>query len=98
MASKRALSRYPPTDRRRSQDVRNDQGRDASPKSDAWAEQVLANTHTASQEEALKRIASLPQILQDRVLDIRQQLTHGTYKVTDRLDRSIDRILEALTA
>ena len=61
-------------------------------------EQVLENQHTTSQEEALKRIASLPHILQGKVLDIRGQLAHGTYEVADGLDKSIDRILESLTA
>jgi anti-sigma28 factor (negative regulator of flagellin synthesis) len=98
MASIRALLKHPPTDRRRSQDTRNDQGLDASPNGDARAEQVLENRHTTSQEETLKRIASLPHILQDRVLDLRQHIADGTYEVADRLDKSIDRILESLTA
>ena len=98
MARARALSRHLSTDRRRSQDAGNDQGQDASPNRDIWVEQVLENQHTTSQEEALKRIASLPHILQGKVLDIRRQIADGTYEVADRLDQSIDRILESLTA
>jgi len=98
MARARALPRYLSTDRRRSQDARNDQGQDASPNRDIWVGQVLENQHNTSQEEALKRIASLPHILQGKVLDIRGQLAHGTYEVADRLNKSIDRSLESLTA
>jgi len=46
----------------------------------------------------LKRIAFLPLIRQGKVLDIRRQITDGTYELADRLDKAIDRVLEALTA
>jgi anti-sigma28 factor (negative regulator of flagellin synthesis) len=49
------------------------------------------------QEEVLMRITSVPGIRRDKVLDIRRQLTEGTYEVADRLDRAIDRVLEAIT-
>ena len=50
-------------------------------------------------EEALKkRIASLPPIRQNKVLDIRRQIADGTYEVADRLVSSVDRVLESLTA
>ncbi len=34
---------------------------------------------------------------QDKVLDIRRQIAVGTYKVGERLDGVMDRVLEALT-
>lgn len=43
-------------------------------------------------------IASLPRSRQDKVLAIRRQLAEGTYTVAHRLDETIDRILETLTA
>ena len=61
-------------------------------------EQILENLNTTPQEEVLQRIASLPRTRRDKVLDIRRQLTEGTYEVADRLDRAIDRVLEAITA
>jgi hypothetical protein len=61
-------------------------------------EQILEDLNTTPQEEVLTKIASLPRTRQDKVLDIRRQLTEGTYAVADRLDRAIDRILEAVTA
>jgi anti-sigma28 factor (negative regulator of flagellin synthesis) len=59
-------------------------------------EQILENMNTTPQEEALMRITSLPDIRRDKVLDIRRQLTEGTYEVADRLDGAIDRVLEAI--
>ncbi|MGE5294744.1 MAG: hypothetical protein ACM3VT_07935 [Solirubrobacterales bacterium] len=50
------------------------------------------------QEEVLKRIAFLPRIRRDKVLDVRRQLAEGTYEVADRMDRAIDRLSEAITA
>jgi anti-sigma28 factor (negative regulator of flagellin synthesis) len=94
MATVRALSRLLSADRRRAQDARNDQGRDASPHG---AVLVLGNRNTTSQEEALKRIASLPALRQGKVLDIRRQITDGTYEVGDRLDQAINCLLEVLT-
>jgi len=95
MAQIQALLQLPSVDRRRSQDTRNDQGRDASSNGGVL---VLGNRNATSQEEALKRIASLPPNRQGKVLDIRRQIAKGTYEVADRLDKVIDRVLETLTA
>lgn len=89
-----ALSGLPFADRRSSQDARNDQGREASPNGDVL---ILGDRNTTSQEEALRRIASLPPIRQGKVPDIRRRIANGTYEVADRLDKAIDRVLEALT-
>ena len=99
MATGLVLSALPSTDRRKSQEATNEQGRTASPNGDGWVKHSLQNRNTPSQEEALKkRIASLPPLRQNKVLDIRRQIADGTYGVSDRLDISIDRLLESLTA
>jgi len=98
MARIAAVMELLPTDHRRSQDARNDPGCDASPNGDTLMERILENMNTTPQEELLKRIASLPRTRQGIVLDIRRQLTEGTYEVADRLNRAMDRVLEALTA
>jgi len=95
MTQVQALSQLPSVDRRRAQDTRNDQGREASPNGGVL---VLGNRNATSQEEALKRIASLPPNRQGKVLGIRRQIANGTYEVADRLDRVIDRVLETLTS
>ncbi len=82
------------TDRCKSQDTGNSQGRDASANNDGLMKQILRDLSTTPQEEVLKKIASLPRARQDKVLDIRRQLTEGTYKVPDRLDWAIDRVVE----
>jgi len=86
-----------PADRRKRQDIRDDQGRDAAPNGDVLMERILERMNTTPQEEVLKRIASLPDIRQSKVLRIRRQVTDGTYQVIGRLDDAIDRILGAIT-
>ena len=98
MARIASLMELQPTERRKSQEARNDRGRDAPPNGDAWMEQILENTNATPEEEVWKRIASLPDIRRDKVLDICRQLMEGTYDVADRLDRARDRVLEAITA
>jgi anti-sigma28 factor (negative regulator of flagellin synthesis) len=95
MAQVSALSQFPSVNRRRAQDTRNDQGREASPNSDVL---VLGHRNATSQEEALKKIASLPSNRQGKVLGIRHQIANDSYEVADRLDKVVDRILEAITA
>jgi hypothetical protein len=86
-----------PVDRRRSQDAAYDPGRDTSPNGDVFMQQVLEALNTTPLEEVLKRTASLPSNRQGKVLDIRRQIADGTYEVADRLDRAMDRVLEAIT-
>jgi len=97
MATIAAVTELQTTDRRRSQSAGNDQGRDTSPTGDVLMEQILENMNTTPREDVLKRITSQPHIRQGKVLDIRRQIADGTYEVADRLDRSIDRVLEAIT-
>jgi flagellar motor switch protein FliG len=59
--------------------------------------QILENLHTKPPEEVFRRIASLSNIRRDKVLDIRRQLTEGTYEAADRLNTAMDRVLEAIT-
>jgi anti-sigma28 factor (negative regulator of flagellin synthesis) len=95
MARIAALMELQPVDRRKPQEVRNNPGRQASPPGNAL---TLGNRNTTSQEEALRRIASLPLNRQGKVLDIRCQIAQGTYEVGKRLDKVIDRVLETLTS
>lgn len=98
MAHIAAVMELLPTDHRKSQDARNAPGRGASPNRDALMERIIGNMKATPQEEVLKRIASLPNIRRGKVLSIRRHVTDGTYEVANRLDRAIDRVLEAITA
>jgi hypothetical protein len=97
MATIAAVTELQLTDRCISQNARNDQGCDTSPNGDVLLEQVFENINTTPQEGVLKRIASLPDIRLCKVLSIHRQLTEGTYEVAGRLDRAIDRVMEAIT-
>ena len=94
MARIAAILELQPTDRRKSQDAGNNQGRDASPNDDGLMEQILKDLNTTPPEEVLQRIASSPHIRRGKVLTIRRQITEGTYEVAGRLDRVIDRVRE----
>ena len=98
MARIAALMERPLTDHCRLLEAGNDQGRDASPNGDALMERILGNMNATPQEEVLKRIASLPRTRRDKVLDIRRQIVEGTYEVADHLERTVDRVLDAITA
>ncbi len=65
---------------------------------DAMMEQILENIHCTPMGRVLRRIASLPEVRQQKVLDMRRRLTAGDYDLDEGLDTVIDRVLEDLTA
>jgi anti-sigma28 factor (negative regulator of flagellin synthesis) len=73
-------------------------GVDLSDDKDLIMEQILENIHNTPLGQVLKKIASLPGVRQEKVLDLRRQITEGKYDVTGRLDMALDRVLEDLTA
>ena len=69
-----------------------------APDEDIMMEQILENIHTTPIGQLLKKIASLPEVRQEKILDVRQQLNEGRYDLNGRLDLAIDRVLENLTS
>lgn len=69
-----------------------------APEEDNMMEQILENIHTTPIGQLLQKIASLPEVRQEKILDVRQQLTEGRYDLNGRLDLAIDRVLENLTS
>ena len=65
---------------------------------DAVMEEILENIHSTPVGQVLKRIASLPEVRKDKILDVRRRLDDGNYNVNARLDDALDRVLEDLTA
>jgi hypothetical protein len=65
---------------------------------DLLMEQILENINTTPIGQVLKKIATLPEVRKEKVLDLRQQLSSGYYRLTERLDVALDRVLEDLTA
>lgn len=69
-----------------------------SPDEDLIMEQILENLETTPVGKVLKRIAFLPEVRKQKVLDVRRQLTEGKYDLNSRLDVALDKVLEDLTA
>lgn len=65
---------------------------------DSVMEQILDSIQSTPLGVVLKRIASLPEVRQEKVLRVRRQITQGRYDVTERLDMAIEKVLEDLTA
>jgi len=68
-----------------------------APDEDLVMEQILENINTTPIGQVLKKIASLPEVRKEKVLDIRRQLNKGKYKLNKRLDIALDKVLEDLT-
>ncbi len=68
-----------------------------APNTDLMMEQILENIHTTPIGQVLRRIASLPEVRQEKILDVRRQLTEGRYDMTERLDLAIEKVLENLS-
>ena len=64
---------------------------------DLIMEQILNNLNTTSIGQVLKRIALLPEVRKEKVLDVRRQLTEGKYDLNERLEIALDKVLEHLT-
>jgi hypothetical protein len=69
-----------------------------APDKDLMMEQILENIHTTPIGQVLKKIASLPEVRKEKILDVRRQLTEGKYDLNERLDVALDKVLEYLTA
>ena len=65
---------------------------------DLLMEQILANMNNTPIGQVLKRIASLPEVRREKVLDIRRRLTEGQYDFNERLDMALDKVLDDLIA
>ena len=65
---------------------------------DLLMEQILENINTTPIGQVLKKIASLPEVRREKVLNVRQQLTNGRYDLSERLNLVLDKVIEDLTA
>jgi len=68
-----------------------------APEEDLIMEQILKNITTTPIGQVLKKIASLPEVRQEKILNLRRQLTEGKYNLNERLDVVLDKVLEELT-
>jgi hypothetical protein len=65
---------------------------------DLVMEQILDNINTTPIGQVLRKIASLPEVRREKILDVRRQITEGKYDLDERLDVALDKVLEYLTA
>jgi len=72
-------------------------GRNLPADEDLLMEEILDNISTTPLGQVLKKIASLPEVRRDKVLEIRRRLTKGQYDLGERLDIALDKVLEDLT-
>ncbi len=61
-------------------------------------DEILDNINTTPIGQVLRKIASLPEVRKEKVLDVRRQLTEGKYDLDERLDVALEKVLEHLTA
>ena len=73
-------------------------GVELAPKKDLMMEQILENLNNTPIGQVLQKIACLPEVRKDKILNVRQQLTDGKYDLNERLDIAMDKVLEDLTA
>jgi len=59
-------------------------------------EQILENLNSTPIGQVLKKIAVLPEVRQEKVLDVRKQLTEGKYELSERLDMAMEKVLHDL--
>jgi len=70
--------------------------KDLGAEQDLVMERILENIHNTPIGQVLKKIASLPGVRKEKVLDVRQQLTEGNYDLSERLDVALEKVLEDL--
>jgi hypothetical protein len=63
---------------------------------DQLAEEILNNMNNTPVGKLLKVIAALPEIRQEKVDQVKLELTKGTYDLDQNLDVALDAILEEL--
>jgi len=69
-----------------------------APDQDQVMEQILESINSTPIGQVLKRIASLPEVRKEKVLDLRRKITDGEYDLNERLDVAVDKVIEQLTA
>ena len=63
---------------------------------DLLMEQILENIDTTPIGQVLKKIASLPEVRREKILDVRRQITKGQYDLNGRLDVALEKVLDDL--
>jgi len=63
---------------------------------DLLTEEILNNITKTPLGQVLKRIASMPEVRKEKVINVRSQICKGNYNLSERLDVALDKVLEEL--
>ena len=69
---------------------------DLSSEDDLLMEQILENMNTTPIGKVLRKIASLPEVRRQKVINVRRQLSEGNYDLNERLDLALEKVLDDL--
>jgi hypothetical protein len=72
-------------------------GDELSYQDDLTMEQILDNLNHTPIGQVLKRIASMPEVRREKVLEVRANLSSGKYELNSRLDIALEKVFEDLT-
>ena len=65
---------------------------------DILMDNILDNINYTPMGRVLKRFASLPEVRKRKVLNLRRQIHHGEYKLNERLDNALEKVLNDLNS
>jgi hypothetical protein len=65
---------------------------------DVVMDKIIENINSTPIGQVLKKIAALPEVRKEKVINVRQKLTSGQYDLSDKLDAALDKVLEELIA
>lgn len=63
---------------------------------DVMMEEILQNINSTPIGQVIKKIASLPEVRQEKIIDVRGKLNNGCYDLNQRLDIALEKVLDDL--
>jgi len=63
---------------------------------DMVMEEILINLNKTPLGQVLKKIAGLPEVRKNKILNLRRQIYQGQYKLNERLDSTLEKVLNDL--
>jgi hypothetical protein len=63
---------------------------------DLKTEEMLQSTSKTGLSQLLDKIAQMPEVRYEKITTVRRQISMGEYEIDEKLDASIDKLLEEL--
>ncbi len=73
-----------------------DNCQDLNPADDMRTEEMLQSEAKQPLSQLLDKIAQLPEVRYEKITTVRRQINMGEYQIDEKLDATIDRLLEEL--